>query len=229
MEQTSYTQSQPQKSNKPADKWSFAAFFGTWVWLFVNKQTKLGIKFLLFWIVLIFLNTAPWLGIARFVDISSETQALQLVWLGVSVWLGIKGRDIVWQSGVWQTPEIYEQQQKRASKWVVGYGVFLLVASPVFFGFILKPYIDNPGLLDERIREEMLQEARSGNPSLNTTEFNEGYSAGVSDGAITNMTPKTNATKTSSYQDGYRYGYMVSCIKEHNDEVYCLKQTLQAP
>lgn len=234
MEQTPNI-NQTQQPAQPSRKWSFAAFFGTWVWLFANKQTKMGTAFLLFWIVLVFLNIAPLVGInmAEFIYVPSATQVLHLAWFGFSIWLGIRGREIVWKSGVWQTAEIYEQQQKKAGWWVVAYFVTLLLLGVLLVGFLAKSFIDsaksyadNPELLENRAREEMLQDARIGNPGLDEAEFNEGYASGMADGAVFEATAKLNPAKTSSYQEGYWYGYMISCMNEHDNEIYCLEQAM---
>jgi hypothetical protein len=45
--------------------------------------------------------------------------------LGVAVWLGIKGREIAWQNGAWESVEHFNRVQKKWSQWAVG----LLVAA----------------------------------------------------------------------------------------------------
>lgn len=207
-------------------KWSFAAFFGTWVWLFINKQKKMGAKFFFFWLALIFANAAPWLGIAHFSDISSTTQGLQLVWFGFSVWLGVKGREIVWKSGVWDTPEIFEQQQKKANTWVTVYVVTFMVASFLAAGMLFQPYIDDPKLLEGRVKAEILQKAQSSDPTLDVGEFDEGYAAGIADGALAGGTAKVSAEKTKSYRTGYNNGFAVSCMRIQKNDAICVKQIL---
>ena len=142
-------------------KWSWSAFLGTWVFLFANKQYKLGVKFLLFFLVINFLSYAPWLGITSFAAIGSASSTLRLVFLGCSVWLGIRGQEIVWKSGVWQNQEEFLRKQKFAGKLVALYFIALLVVSLVAFGLILKPYIDNPNLVDQKVMSEALIKAQS--------------------------------------------------------------------
>jgi hypothetical protein len=199
---------------------------GTWVFCFANKQYKLGTKFLLFFLVLNFLLYAPWLGITNFSTIGSAGDTLRLVFLGFSIWLGIRGQEIVWKSGVWQTQEEFMRKQKFAAKLVAVYFITLLVISLVSFGLLLKPYIQNPELIDQKIMSEALIEARKTNPDINTTEFESGYKMGINNGQNIEAQKTFVANQSSSYQNGYRYGYIISCVKKNTQEV-CLKKILE--
>jgi hypothetical protein len=217
----------PEIDSKNIGKWSTSAFFGTWVWLYYHKQNGLATKIFLFWLALFFINILPWITSTSLMGIASHLQTLQYVYLGVSIWLGIKGREIVWNSGVYQSVALFEEKQEIVVKWVVAYVLAFLIGSIVITGIVMKPYIDDPALMDQRIREEVYQEARAGNSALNGPEFYQGYDIGLEDGKISGD-PKVNPTKSSSYKEGYRYGYMVSCMKESNSEEICVKKVLSA-
>lgn len=225
--QMSSPENNPVPVSSNISKWSTAAFFGTWVWLFYHKQNKMATKFFLFWLALFFINLLPWITSTSLADIASNLQTLQIVYLGFSIWLGIKGREIVWNSGVYQSVDAFKEGQKNVVKWVVGYVMIFFIGSLIIMGLVMKPYIDDPSLLDQRIREEVYQEAQSNNSSLNATEFYQGYDTGLAEG-ITNDNPKVNPTKTSSYREGYRYGYMISCIRKYDNEAVCLEKALSA-
>ncbi len=216
----------PIQDNTFIKKWSWSAFLGTWVFCFANKQYKLGVKFLLFFLVLNFLSYAPWLGVTSFATIGSAGSTLRLVFLGFSVWLGIRGQEIVWKSGVWKTQEEFLRKQKFARKLVVVYFIALLVISLVSFGLVLKPYIQNPELINQKIMSEALVEARKSNQDLNTTEFEGGYKIGIQDGQNIETQKSFVANQSRSYQDGYRYGYTVSCAAKNTQDI-CLKKLLQ--
>ena len=214
------------QDNNFVKKWSWSAFLGTWVFCFANKQYKLGVKFLLFFLVLNFLSYAPWLGITSFATIGSAGSTLRLVFLGFSIWLGIRGQEIVWKSGVWQTQERFLTKQKFAGKLVVVYIIALLVISAVSFGLVLKPYIQNPELFDQKIMSEALTEARKSSPDINTVEFEGGYKIGIKDGQNIEVQKSFVGNQSGSYQNGYRYGYTVSCAAKNNQDV-CLKKLLE--
>lgn len=216
----------PAQNNDFIKEWSWSAFLGTWVFCFANRQYKLGTKFFLFFLVLNFLSYAPWLGITSFSAIGSAGGTLRLVFLGFSIWLGIKGQEIVWKSGVWQTQEEFVRKQKFTAKLVAVYFIALLAISLVSFGLLLKPYIQNPELMDQKIMSEALTEARKSNSDTNTTEFESGYKIGVNDGRNIEAQKTFVANQSSSYQNGYRYGYTVSCAKENTQEI-CLKKLLE--
>lgn len=77
--------------------WSWGAFLLNWIWA-VGNRTWIGLLALI-----------PYVG------------------LGVAIWLGIKGREMAWKNGQWQSVEHFNRVQKKWSQWGVG----ILLASCV--------------------------------------------------------------------------------------------------
>jgi len=78
--------------------WSWGAFLLNWIWAIGNRT----------WIGL--LSLIPYIGIL------------------FAIWLGIKGREMAWKNGEWQSVEHFNRVQRKWSAWGVGLtlGVFVL-------------------------------------------------------------------------------------------------------
>lgn len=216
----------PVQNNNFIKKWSWSAFLGTWLFLFANKQYKLGVKFFLFFLVLNFLFYAPWLDITNFATIGSSAKTLQLVFLGVSIWLGIQGQEIVWKSGVWKTQEEFLRKQKFAGKLIVIYFIVFTAISIFSFILVFKPYIEDPILLDQKVMSEALMIVQKRNKNIDTIEFENGYHLGIKDGQNIEVKKSFIADQSSSYQEGYRSGYAISCAEKYN-QTSCFKKLLE--
>lgn len=85
--------------------WSWGAFFGSWIFLFVNKQKKLGWKILGLFILIQLIRNVP-----MFATLGQIGGTLGLVYFGISVWLGVRGREIVWGSGIYASVEEFQKK-----------------------------------------------------------------------------------------------------------------------
>ncbi len=86
-------------------KWSWGAFFGGFIWVLGNRMYKWAIGMLI-------LALIPVLG--------------GLVLFGLSIYLGIKGREIAWAKG-WASLEEFKKRQK-VMAWVILVVIILLFA-----------------------------------------------------------------------------------------------------
>lgn len=206
--------------------WSWGAFFGSWVFLFINKQYKLGWKILIVFIVNMFLQFAPWLEVMSLKDIDTYSSGLKIVYLGVGIWLGVRGREMVWKSGVYASVVEFQQKQKLVTKINILVIVMTMVASVFLMFSLVKPYMGNPELLDQKVMQEALISAKGNDSSLNDDEFKQGYQKGMTDSRNTAGATSFVADKTSSYRLGYQYGYMVYCMKALNNQSVCLKKVM---
>lgn len=89
--------------------WSWGAFLLNWVWA-VGNRTWIGLLALI-----------PYVG------------------FGIAIWLGIKGREMAWKNGQWESVEHFNRVQKKWSQWGVGIliaccavGVVLGIAAPMY-------------------------------------------------------------------------------------------------
>ncbi len=206
--------------------WSWGGFFGSWIFLFINKQTKLASKILFLFFVVNFVRYAPWMNIISIQSANEYGNALNLVYFGLSIWIGLKGREMVWNSGIYTSIADFQLKQKLVSKLNVVFIISMMVVSTMLTLSFAKPYINNPELLDQKIMQGAFEEARSNNLNLDEGEFNTGYTQGMTDGKNTATSSSFISDKTTAYQSGYRYGYMVSCMKVTNNQSVCAEKVI---
>ena len=105
--------------------WSWGAFLLNWIWAIGNRT---------------------WIGLLALIP---------YVGFGVAIWLGIKGREMAWANGQWQSVEHFNRVQKKWSQWAVG----ILLAScviAVLGGIGASIYMSrNPSAVDDKITEGM--------------------------------------------------------------------------
>lgn len=205
--------------------WSWGGFFGSWIFLFINKQTKLASKIFFLFLFVNFVRYAPWMNIISLQEANTYGNMLNMIYFGLSIWVGIRGREMVWKSGVFASVADFKLKQKLVTKLNILFIICMIIISMFLTISFAKPYIDNPELLDQKIMQGAFSEARSGNSNLDEGEFNIGYIQGIKDGTSTTTTSFI-ADKTSSYQSGYRYGYMVSCMKVFNNQSLCVEKAI---
>jgi hypothetical protein len=89
--------------------WSWGAFLLNWVWA-VGNRTWWGL-----------LALVPYVGLV------------------VAIWLGIKGREMAWKNGSWDSVEHFNRVQKKWSQWAVGLmlaavliGILAAIAVPAY-------------------------------------------------------------------------------------------------
>lgn len=92
--------------------WSWGAFLLNWIWAIGNKT----------WIGLLCL--IPYIGFV------------------VSIYLGIKGRELAWQNKRWDSLEHFNRVQRQWSKWgliifigIFGLGILAAIAIPAYMDF----------------------------------------------------------------------------------------------
>lgn len=95
--------------------WSWGAFLLNWIWAIGNRT----------WIGLLAL--VPYVGIL------------------VAIWLGIKGREMAWKNGNWQSVEHFNRVQRSWSRWAVGLflvifllGVVSAMLIPAYQGYVMR-------------------------------------------------------------------------------------------
>ena len=210
-----------EKDDKYIKGWSWGAFFGSWIFLFVNKQKKLGWKILALFVFIQLFNYVPIIA----AQANGFGKTLGIIYLGVGIWLGIRGREMVWKSGVYSSVEEFQKKQSLVTKLTVAYIIVMISLSIYSFVSIAGKYISHPEILDQQVMEQALIKAKSSNSNINDSEFRQGYQKGMTDGKA-DVAQSFTADQTSSYQDGYRYGYGVACMTIHNDQTICLKKLL---
>lgn len=93
--------------------WSWGAFMLSWIWAIGNRT---------------------WIGLLALVP---------LLGLFVSIWLGIKGREMAWKNKRWDNVEHFRRVQRAWSYWGLGLLVFklvvcLAVAVPTYHDYVAK-------------------------------------------------------------------------------------------
>ncbi|MBB5608434.1 MULTISPECIES: hypothetical protein [unclassified Janthinobacterium] len=87
--------------------WSWGAFLLNWVWA-IGNRTWIGLFSLL-----------PYVG------------------FGFAIWLGIKGREMAWKNGQWQSVEHFNRVQKKWSQWGIGISIAFGMISMLFLLLII--------------------------------------------------------------------------------------------
>lgn len=209
-----------EQDSKFIKGWSCGAFFGSWIFLFVNKQKKLGWKILGLFILIQLIRNVP-----MFATLGQIGGTLGLVYFGISVWLGVRGREIVWGSGVYASVEEFQKKQSLVTKLNIMYIIALIALGGYLLFSTFGQYVKNPALLDQQIMQQALVKAKTSHPDINDSEFEQGYKKGMGEGK-TDILPSFVADQTSSYQTGYMSGYIVACMEIHNDQMLCMKKIL---
>lgn len=201
--------------------WSLGAFLGPWIFLFVHKQNKIAWKFLVCFILIQIINLVPIIK-AQAGNLGS---ILSFIYFGYSIWLGIKGREIVWDSKVYNSIEEFKKKRSLIINLVILniIVVFGLTIYPILSA--VAPIVKNPQMMSQNIEQQAFNSAKSKNPNINEIEFKAGYQKGNTDGKI-NTNLSFISDQTSSYQDGYKYGFMVSCMEVNNNQNLCFKKAL---
>jgi len=133
---------------------------------------------------------------------------------------------MVWKSGVFATIGDFKLKQKLVTK----INILVITGTIIGSGFVMfslvKPYIGNPDLIDQKVMQSALSDAKSGHSDLNDTEFTEGYQKGRIDGEDVKLVTSFIADKTNSYKLGYKYGFVVYCMKITNNQSQCVKKIM---
>jgi len=208
-----------EKDEKYIRGWSWGAFFGSWIFLFVNKQHKLGLKFLALAIITGLFNNIPILILHS----KGFRGLLALISLGLTIWLAIRGREIVWKSGVYSSVEEFRKKQSLVTKLILA--LFIIMITFIFFTATSSTLrnIRNPEPTNEQIMKKALSAAIVDNGHIEEIEFTQGYEAGMIDGK-TNTSTSFISNQTSSYQIGYQYGFQVACVQIYDNNEFCLRR-----
>ncbi|HCC06375.1 TPA: hypothetical protein DEP94_03400 [Candidatus Nomurabacteria bacterium] len=201
-----------EAEDKYVKGWSWGAFFVPWAFLFVNKQYKLAWKILVVFVLVIFLQFAPLLNL----DVGAYS-FVRIIYLGLAIWLGVRGREMVWKSSVFSSVGDFQLKQKLVTKINTLVIAVTIICSTFLMYLVVKPYITNPALYDQEVMQKALTDAKSSHNGLVDSEFIQGYQKGVIDGG--NMAPVTPSVAANSSELGYQYGYVMSCIKASADPV----------
>ena len=210
-----------EKEEKYIKSWSWGAFFGSWIFLFVNKQYKLGWKILALYIFMGLFSYVPMFVIQA----NGFGKILNLIYLGVIIWLSIRGREIVWKSKIYTSVENFKKKQSLVAK--LNVVLFVVTFTLMIFSFVSTygKFVGHPELIDQAVMQEALVKAKSSDSNINDSEFEQGYQKGITDGNA-DIARTFIADQASSYQAGYPYGYAVACMKIHNDQTLCMKKAL---
>ena len=115
--------------------WSWGAFLLNWIWA-VGNRTWIGLLALI-----------PYVG------------------FGVAIWLGIKGREMAWKNGQWQSVEHFNRVQKKWSQWAVGILIVSCVIG-VLAGIVAAVYTNRTQSAgDDQLNTEMAAILASTNES----------------------------------------------------------------
>jgi len=89
--------------------WSWGAFLLNWIWA-IGNRTWIGLLALL-----------PYVGLI------------------VAIWLGVKGREMAWKNGQWDSFEHFDRVQKTWSRWAVGLTLGFIVLG-ILAAMVLPAY-----------------------------------------------------------------------------------------
>ena len=210
-----------EQDDKYVKGWSWGAFFGSWIFLFVNKQKKWGWKILALFIFIQLCNYVPVVSVAA----NGFGRTLGIIYLGVCIWLGVRGREMVWKSGVYSSVEQFRAKQSLVTKLNVVFIIVTIGLSIYSFVSLVGPAINHPELIDQQIMQQALLKEKSTTPNVNDADFEQGYNKGLADGKA-KVARSFTADQTTSYQDGYSYGYGVACMKIYNNQALCINKML---
>ncbi|WP_229424977.1 hypothetical protein [Massilia sp. Se16.2.3] len=112
--------------------WSWGAFLLNWIWAIGNRT---------------------WIGLLALVP---------YVGFGVAIWLGIKGREMAWKNGHWQSLEHFNRVQKSWSRWGVGLIVGILGLS-ILAAVAIPSYVAYKNRAQQAAAEVSLEDAIAAN------------------------------------------------------------------
>jgi hypothetical protein len=236
--------------------WSWGGFFAPWIFLFAHKQKSLGTKIFIVVLISWFFRFSPFfITLSPAVRLLGVLPGLAM--LVISIWLGIKARSIVWKSGVYTNVADMKKKSKSSTTLTIAYVViiiFVAIGGAMMAGAKLVAQekalmsqsasentptttsntgtsttpINGGMTVDQFIMQKALTDAKASDPNLVQAEFTKGYQTGKTDALSASSTAKLSGTETQSYQEGYAYGFVVSCMAKYNDKTLCSKKMMTA-
>lgn len=210
--------------------WSWGGFFVPWIFLFINKQKKLAWKILILFVLIQIVSFLPFFNISgTSLSMIGNLKFLNIIYFGVCIWIGVRGREMVWDNKVYPSVEELKTKQKSVTKfnWIFLLS-FWIICMALYMSFAVK-YIQNPAALENQIMEMALSDAKSKDINLNQDEFKAGYSFATStDIEISTSTKVMLFSKTDSYRKGFLYSYSIFCMDKYDNEMACTKKILEA-
>ena len=210
-----------EQDDKYVKGWSWGAFFGSWIFLFVNKQKKLGWKIFGLFVLIQLCTYVPVISAAA----HDFSRTLSLIYFGVGIWVAVRGREMVWKSGVYSSVEQFRARQPLVTKLNVLFVVVAIGFSIYSLYYFFGPAIKHPELIDQQIMQQALVKEKSTNANVSDIDFTQGYTLGFADGKV-QANHSLTADHNTSYQDGYNYGYGIGCMKIYNNQGLCLNKML---
>jgi len=209
----------PEANDKYIRGWSWFAFLGSWIYLFVHKQKKMAWKFFIFFIITQLIDYVPLIKLQA----KNFGFILGLIYLGYTIWLGVRGRELVWKSGVYTSIEEFKKRQKFAAKLIISFMVVMIIINIFIAALNMSKLISTPEAINQKIEEQALLKAKANDSSVNDIEFSQGYQKGGVEGK-SDIAPSFIADQTTSFKIGYQYGYIVSCMQLRNDQNICVNK-----
>ena len=114
--------------------WSWGAFLLNWIWA-IGNRTWIGLLALI-----------PYVGI------------------GVAIWLGIKGREMAWKNGEWQSVEHFNLVQRKWSQWGIGLTLVIGVISLLLSFALLVSWSKDMKRVDASTVDTLLAAAETSSP-----------------------------------------------------------------
>jgi hypothetical protein len=222
----------PAEDQKYIKGWSWGGFFGGWIFLFVHKQKSLAWKLFGLFVVAFVVAWTPFVFGILSRGLSVFSMLLSITILAVMVWLGIRARKMVWDSGVYTTVAEMKKRQRLATKLTILYFVLIIVLSMVLGILTAMKYAAqqsaHPQAVNQSLMLQALQNAKTKNPTIVDAEFNAGYVEGSIYGPDNTKTTALATTATNSYKLGYGYGFTIECLQKYNDEQACSTRVMKA-
>ena len=94
--------------------WSWGAFFLNWIWA-IGNQTWIGL-----------------LALVPYVNVP------------IAIWLGLKGREMAWRNGNWDSVAHFNHVQRKWSQWGIGVAIVMAFATAalmisIVYSVVMKP------------------------------------------------------------------------------------------
>ena len=93
------------------------------------------------------------------------------VGIGVAIWLGLKGREMAWKNGKWQSVEHFKLVQRRWSQWAIGISLVVGVTSMLLAIALLVSWSKDMKRVDARTADTQLAAAEIQSPAAEPADM----------------------------------------------------------
>ncbi|MFA6427991.1 MAG: hypothetical protein WCW02_00405 [Candidatus Buchananbacteria bacterium] len=207
------------EQQKYIDSWSWAGFFGSFVYAFGNRLKNWGLGLIFLCIVEMIFFILPYLDKNLAASLAMSKSMFSLIGLVAAIYLGIKGRKLAWQKGAWSSFAEFQVRQQKIIKYIWLYLILMFIVGIIIggvavysqFGAVLKG-ADKMSLEEEA--KVMVSYIEAQGRTVEDKEiFKTAYIIGRTEGGLLKATSTVPVVVKVDYVAGYASGYAVGCSK----------------